>query len=299
MKKDLISLQDLTKEEIEEIFSLAKVLKEKQKKGEIYHPLSDKSLALLFEKPSLRTRATFEVGMQQLGGYAIYLAPTDVNLGIRESVNDIAHNLERWVQGIVARTFSHETLMQLASSTNIPVINGLTDLFHPCQALTDYYTILEKKGTLEDIKLAYIGDGNNVAHSLIYGAAKLEVNLALATPRGYEPKKEIVQSASRRIKITNDPGEAVKDADIIYTDVWVSMGEEKEREKRLKVFRPYQVNQNLLKKAKKDVLVMHCLPAHRGEEITSQVIDGSHSLVFDQAENRLHIAKAILVYLLK
>jgi ornithine carbamoyltransferase len=298
MKKELISIQDLSRNRIGKIFALTKELKEKQRKGRAYRPLSGKTLALLFEKPSLRTRVTFETGMAQLGGQAVYLAPADINLGRRESVSDVARNLERWVQGIVARTFSHKTLTQLAESASIPVINGLTDLLHPCQALTDYYTILEKKGTLKGLKLAYIGDGNNVAHSLIYGAAKLGVNLTLATPREYKPARKILKGASPRIRLTNDPREAVKDADIIYTDVWVSMGQEAEREERLKAFKPYQVNRNLLKKAKKNPLIMHCLPAHRGEEITSGVIDSPNSIVFDQAENRLHLQKAILVLLL-
>ena len=298
MQKDLISIQDLSPKRINEIFALTKELKEKQKKGKVSRPLSGATLALLFEKPSLRTRVTFEVGMFQLGGETIYLSPADINLGKRESVSDVAHNLERWVQGIVARTFSHATVTQLAQAASIPVINALTDLLHPCQALTDYYTILEKKGTLKGIKVAFIGDGNNVAHSLIWGAAKLKVDLTLATPREYRPKRKIVQAASPRIKLTNDPRGAVRDADVIYTDVWVSMGQEDQREERLKVFKPYQVNKNLLKKAKKDALIMHCLPAHRGEEITSGVIDSPHSIIFDQAENRLHLQKAILLLLL-
>lgn len=304
LKKDLISVDDLSLSEMKQLFQMTKELKLKKKaKGRL--PLQGKALVLIFEKPSLRTRVTFEVAITQLGGEAIYLSFTDIKMGVRESISDIAKNLSCWVEGIIIRAFSHKTVVELAKNASIPVINALSDLEHPCQAIADLYTILEHKGKLKGIKLAYLGDGNNVCNSLILCSTKLGVEMKVATPKGYEPEKEIVRRAKEeakktggKIRIFNDPKLAVKDADIIYTDVWVSMGQEKERDKRLKVFPPYQVNKRLMNLAKDDCLVMHCLPAHRGEEITSEVMDGTNSIIFKQAENKLHTEKAILVKLL-
>jgi len=304
LKRDLISLNDLTSGEIKQLFQMTKELKLKKKaKGRL--PLQGKTLVLIFEKPSLRTRVTFEVAINQLGGKAIYLSPTDIKMGIRESISDIAKNLSCWVEGIIIRAFSQKTVVELSKNASIPVINALSDLEHPCQAIADLYTILEHKGKLKGIKLAYLGDGNNVCNSLILCSTKLGVDIRVATPEGYEPKKEIVKKAKEeakkagsKIEILNDPKLVVKNADIVYTDVWVSMGQEKERDKRLEVFPPYQVNKRLINLAKDDCLVMHCLPAHREEEITSEVMDGPNSIIFKQAENRLHTEKAILVKLL-
>lgn len=304
LKKDLISVDDLSLSEMKQIFQMTKELKLKKKaKGRL--PLQGKALVLIFEKPSLRTRVTFEVAITQLGGYPIYLSFTDIKMGVRESISDIAKNLSCWVEGIIIRAFSHKTVVELAKNASIPVINALSDLEHPCQAIADLYTILEHKGKLKGIKLAYVGDGNNVCNSLILCSTKLGVEMKVATPKGYEPEKEIVRKAKEKakkagskIEILNDPKLAVKNADIVYTDVWVSMGQEKERDKRLKVFPPYQVNNKLINLAKDDCLIMHCLPAYREEEITSEVMDGPNSIIFEQAENRLHTEKAILVKLL-
>ncbi len=305
MKKDLLSILDLSKDEMLELFDIARKIKEDLKNGIEHTELKGKSLAMIYEKPSLRTRVTFEIGMYQLGGYGIYLAPSDIKLGKRESVADVARNLSRWVDGIMARTFSHRTVVELAENANIPVINGLSDYEHPCQILADYLTIMEHKNRVDGLKLAFIGDGNNVANSLLYASAILGSDFSIASPFGYEIKPEILNRAKEitdktgvSILQTNAPQEAVKDADIIYTDVWVSMGEEGEKEERLSRFKGFQVNTKLLEYAKRDVVVMHCLPAHRGEEITSEVLDGPHSVVLDEAENRLHIQKAILVKLM-
>lgn len=305
MKKDLLSIKDLTPTEIEALFSLAADLKEQQGKG-IAHPLLlGKSLAMIFEKPSLRTRVTFEVGMAQLGGRALYLVPADIQLGEREAVKDVAKNLERWVDGIMARTFSHETVEKLARHAAVPVINGLSDLTHPCQVLADLFTLREKCGTLHGVKVAYIGDGNNVCHSWLHGVGKTGIEFTAACPKGYEPHRDILASARSEAEVSgghvalvHDPREAAEGADVLYTDVWTSMGQEAESEKRRQDFRGFQVNAALLRLAKPDVLVMHCLPAHRGEEITDDVLDGPHSIVYDEAENRLHVQKAILVTLL-
>jgi ornithine carbamoyltransferase len=252
---------------------------------------------MIFEKPSLRTRVTFETGMTQLGGHAIYLAPADIQLGKRESVPDVAQNLSRWVDIIMARVFEHQKITDLARSAAIPVINGLCDQEHPCQILCDLMTVVEKKGDLAETTIAYVGDGNNVCNSFVAASAVLGFNLNIATPKGYEPAKDYLAKAEK-VRLTNDPEEAVRDADVINTDVWASMGHEGEAEKRKKAFMPYQLNARLLRSVrKKDYLVMHCLPAHRGEEITDEVIDGPHSVVFDQAENRLHIQKGIMVFL--
>ncbi len=299
MKRDFTSIFDLTRDEINNIFEITQDLKEKQKKGIEHKLLKDKTLAMIFEKPSLRTRVTFETGMTQLGGHAIYLAPADIQLGKRESVKDVAKNLSRWVDIIMARVFNHRTIRELAENADIPVINGLCDLEHPCQILCDLFTVIEKKGDLNKLTLAFIGDGNNVCNSFIAASALLDFKLNVATPKGYEPNQEYILRA-KKVEWTSDPAEAVKNADVIYTDVWASMGQESEVENRKKIFRPFQVNSELLKNAqKKDYLIMHCLPAHRGEEITDEVIDGPHSIVFDQAENRLHIQKGIMVFLCK
>ncbi|MDR5694307.1 MAG: ornithine carbamoyltransferase [Armatimonadota bacterium] len=304
--RDLLSMDDLSVEELWMVLDLALDLKARMKAGERPPLLQGKTLAMIFEKPSLRTRVTFEVGMWQLGGTAVYLAPQDVQLGVRESVADVARNLARWVDGIAARTFRHATVEELAKHAEIPVINALSDLEHPCQVIADLLTIYEKRRRLEGLRIAWIGDGNNVCHSLLLGAAKMGMHIVVATPEGYAPREDVVEraqtSAARsggRIQLTQDPREAASGADIIYTDVWVSMGQEEEREVRLQVFRPYQVNQALLALANKDVLVMHCLPAHRGEEITDDVLDGPHSVVLDEAENRLHAQKALLALLLR
>ena len=299
--KDFISLHELSAEEVQKILDLAKDLKAKQKSGQPHEYLKGKTLAMIFEKPSTRTRVSFEVGMWQLGGHTINLAAEDIQPGMREPWADIGRTLSRYVDGIMMRTFGHEKVVELAKYASVPVTNGLTDLMHPCQAISDLFTILEKKGRLNGIKLAYIGDGNNVCHSLIHGAAKVGLELVVASPKGYEPDKKIVKEALEdggSIKLTNDPKIAAKDADVIYTDVWASMGQEKEAKKRAKAFKNYQVNSKLVKLAKEDVIIMHCLPAHRGEEITAEVIDGPHSVVFDQAENRLHVQKAILTMLM-
>ncbi len=301
--RDLLSLRDLTTEEIRDLLSQAFDIKANPAKYS--ESLKGKALALIFEKPSLRTRVTFDVGIHQLGGFSVYLSPLEINLGKRESVRDVAKNLEHMVQGIMVRTFAHEVAVQLAEQASIPVINGLTDFSHPCQALADYMTILELKEDFHDMKVAYVGDGNNVAHSLIYGAARLGIHIAVATPAGYGPSPEVVKWAGEhagetgaRIELMRSPGEAVDGADVVYTDVWTSMGQEGESERRREIFRPYQVNEALFGRARSDAIFMHCLPAHRGEEVTDGVIDSSRSVVFQQAENRLHIQKAVLLYLM-
>ena len=305
MKRDLISIRDLTRGEIEGFFDLATDLKQRLHQ-QIPHPLLPaRTLALIFEKPSLRTRVTFEVAMTQLGGHAIYLAPQDIRLGARETVEDAAKNLSRWVDGIVARTFNHATVEQLAQHATVPVINGLTDLTHPCQALSDLFTLKEKRGNLAGLRVAFIGDGNNVCHSWLYGAAKMGVDLTVACPKGYAPNRDVVAKAREeaaatraRLEVIHDPVRASEGADVLYTDVWVSMGQEEEGSRRKQEFQGFQVNQALVDLAQEDVLVMHCLPAHRGEEITDEVMDGPHSIILDQAENRLHVQKAILAALL-
>jgi ornithine carbamoyltransferase len=300
--KDIISILDLSREEIQEILSLTAKLKARLDKKEPFSPLAGKTLAMVFEKPSLRTRVTFEAGMTQLGGHAIFLGAGDINMGVRESVADTARNLERLVDGIMARTFSHDVIVGLAREATIPVINGLTDRFHPCQGLTDCFTIQEKLGSVAGVKLAFLGDGNNVAHSLINASARLGMNFSIACPPGYEPLPEIVNEARAEaestISVTHDIAEALAGADVVYTDTWASMGQEDEAEQRRKAFAPYQLNSAALKLARPGALVMHCLPAHRGEEITDEVMDGPQSMVFSQAENRLHTQKAILTMLM-
>ncbi len=301
MKKDLISISDLTIDDINGIFELTKHLKS----GKVNKKLTGKTIAMIFEKPSLRTRVTFEAGMSQLDGQAIYLTQNDIQLRGRESVADAAKNLERWVDGIVARTYEHETIMELASNCRVPVINALSNLEHPCQALTDFFTILEKKSSIQDIKIAYVGDANNVCNSLALLASLIGAHFAVGSPKKYQPDEGILKKVSENaresnaeIQILENPADAVKDADVVYTDVWISMGDESESEQRLKAFQSYQVNEKLLANANKDVIVMHCLPAKRGMEITSEVLDGPYSIVFDQAENRLHVQKTILLTLL-
>jgi len=300
MKRDFISISELTRAELDDILALSTRLKRDLKGGQRPPLLAGKTLAMIFEKPSLRTRVTFEVGMTQLGGYAVYLTPADIRLGQRESVADIARNLERWVDFIMARTFAHETLVELAQHARIPVINALSDRGHPCQVLGDCLTLIEHRGGLEGLRIAYLGDGNNMANSWIEAAARFGFHFLIACPRGYEPDAEIVRQASdagASVTISNRPEDAVARADVVYTDVWASMGQEEEAAARTKVFRPYQLNEGIMRLAKPDALAMHCLPAHRGDEITSAVMDGPQSIVFDQAENRLHVQKGILTWL--
>jgi ornithine carbamoyltransferase len=301
-KRDLLSLNDLSREEIEKIFSLSQRLKRAQKSGRAHRLLAGKTLALVFEKPSLRTRVSFETGIFQLGGNAVFLGPGEIQLGVRESAADSARNLSRWVDLIVMRTFSQRTLEEMAVHATIPVINGLTDLFHPCQVLADCLTLLEYKGALKGLKVAFLGDGNNMVHTWMQAAQKFSFSFVVACPKGYEPDAEITRAAKEkggRVSVTHDIEKAVRDADVVYTDVWTSMGQEREFEKRRRAFQGYQVNQAVVAKANRDAVVMHCLPAHRGEEITDDVLDGPQSVVLDQAENRLHVQKAIMVWALK
>lgn len=305
MKKDLISLADLTPEEIWHILNVAQDLKEEQIAGGNLPILTGKTLGMLFQKPSLRTRVSFQVGMQQLGGEAVYLSPDEVQLGKRESVEDVARVLSRYVDCIMARVFAHADVVKLAQYSRVPVINGLSDYSHPCQALADFLTMLEKKGSLRGLRLAWLGDGNNVLTSLLFGASKLGVDVYAATPPGYEPPPQVLDLAfgfarenGSEIHIGNDPRAAVEGADVVYTDVWTSMGQEAEREERARVFPPYQVNAALVALADPNAIVMHDLPAHRGEEITDEVADGPQSVIFDQAENRLHAQKGLLAVLL-
>lgn len=299
--KSLVEIQDLTLEEIYQIFELSSSLKLKLLSGEPHRLLEGKTLGMIFAKPSTRTRVSFEVGIYQLGGIGMYFGPNDLQLKRGETIADTARVLSRYLSGIMIRTFSHQDVIDLAKYATIPVINGLTDLHHPCQVLADLFTILEKKRKLQGLKLAYVGDGNNMAHSLLQGCSKVGMDIAIATPKGYEPQKEIVNQAienakyfNSKVEIFENPVDAVKDADIVYTDVWASMGQEAEAEERRKKFVPYQVNAELVKYAKDDHLFMHCLPAHRGEEVTDEVADSPNSVIFDEAENRLHVQKAIM-----
>ena len=305
MKKDLISLADLAPSELEGLIGEAVALKAEWKRGGNVPVLSGKVLGMIFQKPSLRTRVSFEMAMHHLGGHAMYLSPNEIGLGQRESVADVARVLSRYVDGIMARVFAHDHVVELARHSRVPVINGLSDFSHPCQAIADLLTIYEKVGRLSGVTLAYVGDANNVLTSLLFGGAKLGMRIVSANPPGFGPKPAVVEQATRfaaasggAIELTDDPHAAVREADAIYTDVWTSMGQEEEREKRLKIFPPYQVNARLVSEARPNVIVLHCLPAHRGEEITDEVIDGPHSAVFDQAENRMHAQKAILVNLM-
>lgn len=303
--KHFVTLADLSPAELEDLLQLATQLKQAWRAGDRPPLLQGKSLALVFMKPSLRTRVSFEMAMVHLGGYAFYLSPAEIKMGSRESVPDVARVLSGYVDGVMARVFQHEHITQLAEYASVPIINGLSDYAHPAQALADLFTILEHKGRLEGLKMAFIGDGNNVARSLLFGAMKTGMDFALGAPAGYTLSDsdmalaQAMRVSSRQcIEFTRDPVAAVADADVIYTDVWTSMGQEEETATRLGIFPPYQVNQALLDHAKEDCLVMHCLPAHRGEEITDDVADGPNSVLFPQAENRLHAQKAILVRLL-
>ena len=300
--KDLLTVADIPRQTIHHLVTLAKTLKVGRRNGRASFPLKGKTLGLIFEKPSTRTRVSFEAGMNQLGGQALFLASEKIQLSRGESLADTAKVLTRYLDGLVVRTFDQASLEEWARHTTIPVINGLTDHCHPCQALADLLTIVEKRGRAKGLKLAYIGDGNNITHSLIEVGAKVGMHVAVGCPKGYEPDQRIVEAAKEeglqtgaRIEITHDPKIAAKDADVIYTDVWISMGQEHEQQPRMAALAPYQVNSQLMQQAKPNALVMHCLPAHRGEEITEEVLDGPQSVVLDQAENRLHIQKAILL----
>lgn len=304
MKKDFLSVRDMSREEILETFRIA--LDMKADRSKYADALKGQALAMIFEKPSLRTRTTFDIGIQQLGGYSLYLSPAEISLGKRESVYDVAKNLERMVQGIMIRTFAHQIVIDMARFASIPIINGLTDYSHPCQAMADYLTMHEYKGDLKGLKLTYVGDGNNVAHSLMFAGARLGVNVTVACPPGFEPNLQAYRDAIEDAKATgavievvHDAVAGVKDADAVYTDVWASMGQEGEADARKRIFRPFQVNEDLMAHAKKDAIFMHCLPAHRGDEVTDGVIDAPNSVVFPEAENRLHAQKAIMYQLMK
>lgn len=304
--KDLLTLADYSKETILELLDKAKAIKESHLKGEIIAPLKGKTLGMIFEKSSTRTRVSFEAGMLQLGGHALYLNSRDLQIGRGETISDTAKVLSQYVDAIMIRTFSHDIVEELAEHATIPIINGLTDLYHPCQALADLLTLLEVKGSLEGLKLAYIGDGNNVAHSLLIACSKVGADIFIATPPNYEVDKKVAELAysfakisGSKIVLTHNPIEAVREADAIYSDVWTSMGQEAENEQRLKDFQGFQINAELVNHAKSDYIFLHCLPAHREEEVTSEIIDGSHSYVFQQAGNRLHAQKALLVEILK
>ncbi len=302
--RDLISIQDFQPDELACALELASAMK--LRPADYRGTLVGKQVVLFFEKPSLRTRLTFEAGINSLGGTSFFVDQTQSRLGARESLSDVAHNLERWIDGVVLRTFSHETVTEMAQHASIPVINALSELEHPCQAMADMQTLQEHFGNLRDVRLAYVGDGNNVAHSLMLAAASLGASISVATPAGYEPHADITSAAERiaaisgsTVLVTNDAVEAVSGADAVYTDVWASMGQEAEAAERRKIFMPFQVNQKLFSQAAKHAVFMHCLPAHRGDEVTAAVIDSPRSVVFDQAENRLHIQKAIMVLLLE
>jgi len=303
-RHNFLSIKDFSPEEIRYLLDLAREIKS--------HPsahhgaLTGKTLAMIFEKPSLRTRVSFDVGIQQLGGFSLYLSNAEINLGKRESLYDVAKNLERMVQAIMIRTYAHDIVEKMAEYASIPIINGLTDYSHPCQAMADYLTMLELKGDIAGLKVAFVGDGNNVCHSLMFAGAQLGAHVWIATPETYEPNPDAVEWAVQRgwrtggtCTLTHDPVEAARDADVIYTDVWASMGQESQADERRKIFAPYQVNSELFRHAKFDAHFMHCLPAHRGDEVTNEVIDSPHSVVYQQAENRLHAQKAILLELMQ
>ncbi|MBO2944826.1 ornithine carbamoyltransferase [Paenibacillus sp. F411] len=303
--RDMIELDDYTPEEIQYLLDFAIELKRKQKNGEVFEPLKGKTIGLIFEKSSTRTRVSFEAGMFQLGGHALFLSKNDIQLGRGEPISDTAQVMSRYLDGIMIRTFGHDNVVNLARYASIPVINGLSDAAHPCQVLADLQTILEHKGKLAGLKMTYIGDGNNMAHSLLIGGAKMGMHVAVASPEGYAPderivelSKSIAQETGGQITITHHPLEAAQDADVIYTDVWASMGFEEEQKQREAAFADYQVNEELVKAAKPDYLFLHCLPAHRGEEVSEGVIDGGNSVIFDQAENRLHAQKALMAALM-
>jgi ornithine carbamoyltransferase len=303
-QKDFISIHDYSAADVAEIFRLAADMKRNQEK--YADALRGKTLAMIFEKSSTRTRVSFEVGMFQLGGHALFLSARDIQLGRGETIYDTAKVLSRYVDGIMARTFAHRTVTDLAEYASIPVINGLTDLLHPCQGMTDYFTASEHLGELRGKKIAYIGDGNNMAHSLMFGAPKVGMGIAVATPKGYEPNPEVVakakadaEAAGTKVEVTNSIEEAARGADVIETDVWASMGQEEEAAKRVRDFEGWQVDSSLMQKANKGAIFMHCLPAHRGEEVSAEVCDSPQSVIFDEAENRLHVQKAIMYVLMK
>ena len=303
--KDFLTLADYSKEDIINLFEYSAQLKRDVKKGMFSKVLENKTLAMIFEKNSTRTRVSFETGMLQLGGHALFLSSNEIQLGRGETIADTARVLSRYNDGIMIRTFGHDKVTELSKWATIPVINGLTDSYHPCQALADYFTIYEREKDITKVKLTYIGDGNNVANSLLMGAAILGCDIAVATPKKFEPEYSVVEKAyklaaksSSKITITNNIDEAVAGADYLYTDVWVSMGQEKETAKKKKIFEKFKIDDKLIKKTGKDAKVLHCLPAHRGEEITDEVMDGRHSIVFDQAENRLHCQKAVMCALM-
>lgn len=304
--KDLLSVHDLSTTDVNKILELTKTLKMQQKNGEQHHLLKGKTLGMIFQKASTRTRVSFEVGMWQLGGTALFLNANDLQIGRGEPVKDTARVLSRYVDGIMIRTSSHDEVIEMAKYATVPVINALTEMMHPCQALTDIFTVMEYKGKLSGLKMAYIGDGNNMVHSLIHACAKVGIDLAIATPKGYEPDAAIVNEAlevaavnGSTITLGNDPLAAAEQADVLYTDVWASMGRETEQNIRKVAFAGYQINSEVMNAAKSDAIVLHCLPAHRGEEITDEVMESKQSVVFDQAENRLHVQKAIMVLLMK
>ena len=301
--RDLVSTRDLSPSEVRSVLDLAAVVKARP--SDFRRTLEGKQLVMFFEKPSLRTRLTFEAGMASLGGTAFFMDQTGGRIDARESLHDIAHNVERWVDVMVLRTFAHSTVEDMAAHASIPVINALSDLEHPCQALADYSVLQERFGNVKNVKLAYVGDGNNVAHSLLLTGALLGSRVRVATPRGYEPNAEILSAAQEialetgaKLEVCTDPNRAVAGADAVYTDAWASMGQEHESDTRVPVFRPYQVNEKLMSRAASHALFMHCLPAHRGQEVTNEVMDSPQSVVFDQAEGRLHAQKAILMFLL-
>lgn len=303
--RDFLSIHDFTTAEIYRFLDFADELKAKQKRGEEHHVLKGKTLGMIFQKASTRTRVSFEVGMWQLGGFALFLSASDLQIGRGEPIADTARVLSRYVDGIMIRTYAHNDVVQLAKYADIPVINGLTDLLHPCQVMADLMTAREYKKDLKGLKLAYIGDGNNMSHELMFGGAKVGMHVSIASPAGYKPLDTMVNQAREdakatgaRIEVCDDPFVAAKDADILYTDVWASMGHEQEQLKRAAVFKDYKIDDELMKAAAGDAIVMHCLPAHRGEEITDAVMEGPHSVVFDEAENRLHAQKAIMALLM-
>ena len=300
MKKDFLTVLDLSPDEFNGLIKRSIELKSGVDANKC--PLIGKSIGLLFEKSSTRTRVSLEVGVYQLGGKSIYMNPKEIQIGRGETIHDSAMVLSRYLNGIIIRTYSHSTLTEFASYASIPVVNGLSDLHHPCQALADLMTVYEKKGKLKGLRLAFIGDGNNVAHSLIEAASLTGMHIILACPKGYEPDPDVMKkartSSSGQITVIREPAEAAANADVVYTDVWVSMGQEKDAARKKRKFRKYQINGELLSHAKKDALVLHCMPAHRGEEITDEVMDSPQSAVFDQAENRLHTQKALLEFLL-
>lgn len=305
MKRDFLTLADITPDEIEQILTLSLEMKQRQKNSLVPRFLDGQTIALLFHKPSLRTRTSFEVGIHQLGGFTTYMHDQEIGIGVREPIKDLGRVLSRYYNGVVLRTFAHSLLEELAAAATIPVVNGLTDLSHPCQILSALQALHEHFGHLKGLHIAYVGDGNNVANSWMLGAAQMGLTLTIACPQAYQPSENILNQALHMaettgalIDIVEEPKQAVKGADAVYTDVWASMGQEDEAENRREIFRPYQVNAELLSESPSHTVIMHCLPAHRGEEITDQVLESSQSLVFEEAENRLHVQKALMVFLL-